>query len=54
VIAKEKVVFCWSGRKDSALALKRILNDPGYELSPFSQLATRASRGFPFTASESS
>jgi hypothetical protein len=27
-IAKEKVVFYWSGGKDSALALNRILNDP--------------------------
>jgi uncharacterized protein (TIGR00290 family) len=31
-IAKEKVVFCWSGGKDSALALNRILNDPCYEV----------------------
>lgn len=29
---KEKVVFCWSGGKDSALALNRILNDPRYEV----------------------
>jgi len=32
VIAKEKVIFCWSGGKDSALALNRILNDPSYEV----------------------
>jgi diphthamide synthase (EF-2-diphthine--ammonia ligase) len=32
MIAKEKVVFCWSGGKDSAMALNRILNDPCYEV----------------------
>ena len=54
MIAKEKAVFCWSTGKDSALALNRILNDPCYELWPFSQLATRTSSWFPCTASESS
>ncbi len=29
---REKVVFCWSGGKDSALALHRILQDPRYEV----------------------
>jgi uncharacterized protein (TIGR00290 family) len=29
---KEKVVFCWSGGKDSALALNRILRDERYEV----------------------
>lgn len=29
---KEKIIFCWSGGKDSALALNRILNDPRYEV----------------------
>jgi uncharacterized protein (TIGR00290 family) len=29
---KEKVVFCWSGGKDSALALNRILRDDRYEV----------------------
>jgi len=29
---KEKIVFCWSGGKDSALALNRILNDDRYEV----------------------
>lgn len=29
---KEKVVFCWSGGKDSALALNRILQDDRYEI----------------------
>jgi uncharacterized protein (TIGR00290 family) len=32
MMAKEKVVFCWSGGKDSALALNRILNDAGYDV----------------------
>ena len=32
MIAKEKVVFCWSGGKDSALALNRILNDASYDV----------------------
>jgi uncharacterized protein (TIGR00290 family) len=32
MIAKEKVVFCWSGGKDSALALNRILNDHAYDV----------------------
>jgi uncharacterized protein (TIGR00290 family) len=29
---KEKVVFCWSGGKDSALALNRVLRDKRYEV----------------------
>jgi len=29
---KEKVVFCWSGGKDSALALNRVLGDDRYEV----------------------
>jgi uncharacterized protein (TIGR00290 family) len=29
---KEKVVFCWSGGKDSALALHRLRRDPSYEV----------------------
>lgn len=29
---KEKVLFCWSGGKDSALALYRLLRDPSYEI----------------------
>jgi len=29
---KEKVIFCWSGGKDSALALNRILRDNRYEV----------------------
>lgn len=29
---KEKVVFCWSGGKDSALALNRLLQDDRYEI----------------------
>ena len=29
---REKVVFCWSGGKDSALALNRILRDRRYEV----------------------
>ncbi|MEI8233958.1 MAG: diphthine--ammonia ligase [Verrucomicrobiota bacterium] len=29
---KEKVVFCWSGGKDSALALHRLLQDSRYEV----------------------
>jgi uncharacterized protein (TIGR00290 family) len=29
---KEKIVFCWSGGKDSALALHRLRQDPGYEV----------------------
>lgn len=29
---KEKIVFCWSGGKDSALALNRILRDGRYEV----------------------
>lgn len=29
---KEKIVFCWSGGKDSALALNRILHDDRYEV----------------------
>jgi uncharacterized protein (TIGR00290 family) len=32
MIAKERVVFCWSGGKDSALALNRILNDASYDV----------------------
>ena len=30
---KEKIVFCWSGGKDSALALNRILQDGRYEVA---------------------
>ena len=29
---KEKIVFCWSGGKDSALALNRLLRDERYEV----------------------
>lgn len=29
---KEKIVFCWSGGKDSALALNRMLKDERYEI----------------------
>jgi diphthamide synthase (EF-2-diphthine--ammonia ligase) len=29
---KEKIVFCWSGGKDSALVLNRILQDDRYEV----------------------
>jgi uncharacterized protein (TIGR00290 family) len=29
---KEKIVFCWSGGKDSALALNRLLKDDRYEV----------------------
>jgi len=29
---KEKVIFCWSGGKDSALALNRVLRDGRYEV----------------------
>jgi uncharacterized protein (TIGR00290 family) len=29
---KEKIVFCWSGGKDSALALNRLLRDSRYEV----------------------
>src|SRR6266480_2136989 len=29
---KAKVIFCWSGGKDSALALNRILRDERYEV----------------------
>lgn len=29
---KEKIIFCWSGGKDSALALNRILRDERYEV----------------------
>jgi len=35
MISKEKVVFCWSGGKDSALALHRVLNDASYEVVAF-------------------
>jgi uncharacterized protein (TIGR00290 family) len=30
---KEKIVLCWSGGKDSALALHRLLHDPRYEVA---------------------
>ena len=29
---KEKIIFCWSGGKDSALALNRVLRDERYEV----------------------
>ena len=29
---KKKLLFCWSGGKDSALALYRILKNPEYEV----------------------
>ena len=29
---REKVLFCWSGGKDSALALHRLMQDPGYDV----------------------
>src|SRR5438309_10267020 len=31
-MTREKVVFCWSGGKDSALALNRLLKDGRYEV----------------------
>ena len=31
-MSREKVVFCWSGGKDSALALNRLLKDGRYEV----------------------
>lgn len=31
-MVKEKIIFCWSGGKDSALALNRILQDERYEI----------------------
>jgi len=31
--AKEKVIFCWSGGKDSALALNRILQENRFEIA---------------------
>src|SRR5579884_936364 len=30
--SKQKVLFCWSGGKDSALALYRIMRDPRYQV----------------------
>ncbi len=32
-VVKEKIVFCWSGGKDSALALHRLQQDPRYEVA---------------------
>ena len=32
-MAKEKIIFCWSGGKDSALALNRILQENRYEVA---------------------
>ncbi len=32
-MVKEKIIFCWSGGKDSALALNRILQDDRYEVT---------------------
>ena len=32
-MVKEKIIFCWSGGKDSALALNRILQDNRYEVA---------------------
>lgn len=32
-MAREKIIFCWSGGKDSALALNRILQDEHYEVA---------------------
>jgi uncharacterized protein (TIGR00290 family) len=31
-MAREKIIFCWSGGKDSALALNRLLKDDRYEI----------------------
>jgi uncharacterized protein (TIGR00290 family) len=31
-VKKEKIIFCWSGGKDSALALNRLLRDDSYEI----------------------
>ena len=31
-MTKEKIIFCWSGRKDSALALNRLRQDNRYEI----------------------
>jgi uncharacterized protein (TIGR00290 family) len=32
-MAREKIIFCWSGGKDSALALNRVLQDDRYEVA---------------------
>ncbi len=32
-MVKEKIIFCWSGGKDSALALNRILQDNRYQVA---------------------
>ena len=32
-MVREKIIFCWSGGKDSALALNRILQDERYEVA---------------------
>ena len=32
-MVREKIIFCWSGGKDSALALNRILQDNRYEVA---------------------
>ncbi len=40
---KEKVVFCWSGGKDSALALDRVLHDERYQVV---SLLTTCNRDF--------
>jgi uncharacterized protein (TIGR00290 family) len=41
--AKQKVVFCWSGGKDSALALNRLRHDDRYEVV---SLLTTCNEGF--------
>lgn len=33
LMAREKIIFCWSGGKDSALALNRVLQDERYEVA---------------------
>jgi uncharacterized protein (TIGR00290 family) len=32
-LEKEKIIFCWSGGKDSALALNRVMQDGRYEVT---------------------
>jgi diphthamide synthase (EF-2-diphthine--ammonia ligase) len=39
---REKIVFCWSGGKDSALALNRVLQDDRYEVVSLLRPITRA------------
>jgi uncharacterized protein (TIGR00290 family) len=41
---KERVVFCWSGGKDSALALHRLRQDPHYEIVALLTTCTQVHR----------